>query len=286
VHHVRTLEELDRVVAAGLQVAGSGALRDEVIARSLDRIVAGDHEDRLPDCFALAESPPREPVQEFPFAQILCSCHAVHGEYVETRIHEEVQDTKDPAWLRLLDLIEQAAFDGVSEFAPRRALGEELWPRIVTLPPTIAKLKKVRRLQLYGSHLVRIPPEIGQMESLEEFDPYTSYRLHWFPYEITRCKRLAKSRVSTRALYGNYKFRPAFPDLEVGHGPVSRTCSVCDQPAPTFTQYWLSLNVATDVLPLLVNACSDACVRKLPRGQSGYAPRPHRGGRRGRARTD
>ena len=30
---------------------------------------------------------------------------------------------------------------------------------------------------LYRSNLVRIPPEIGMMTSLEEFDPYTSYRL-------------------------------------------------------------------------------------------------------------
>lgn len=34
---------------------------------------------------------------------------------------------------------------------------------------------------LYRSNLVRIPPEIGAMTSLEEFTPYTSYRLHWFP---------------------------------------------------------------------------------------------------------
>ncbi len=41
--------------------------------------------------------------------------------------------------------------------------------------------------------------------SLRVFEPYTSRRLHWFPYEITRCTSLRRSVVSTRALYGNYK---------------------------------------------------------------------------------
>src|SRR4029450_7239360 len=70
------------------------------------------------------------------------------------------------------------------------------------------------KLNLYGSSLVRIPPEIGEMESLKEFVPYPSYRLHWFPYEITRCTKLRNSTVSTRALYGNFKFPPAFPRLD------------------------------------------------------------------------
>ena len=60
-------------------------------------------------------------------------------------------------------------------------------------------------MNLYGSGLVRIPPEVGEMTALEDFDPYTSYRLHWFPFEITRCPKLKDSRVSTRALYGNFK---------------------------------------------------------------------------------
>ncbi|MER7694405.1 hypothetical protein [Streptomyces sp. NPDC097610] len=47
---------------------------------------------------------------------------------------------------------------------------------------------------LYGSDLVRISPEIGTMTSLEEFTPYTSYRLHWFPYKITRRRKLTAAR--------------------------------------------------------------------------------------------
>jgi hypothetical protein len=33
-----------------------------------------------------------------------------------------------------------------------------------------------------------------------------------------------------------------------------------------------------DVLPLLVNACSDVCVEALPQGAEGYARVPHSGG--------
>jgi hypothetical protein len=33
--------------------------------------------------------------------------------------------------------------------------------QVVTLPPAVAKLTAVRHLVLYGTNLVRIPPEIG-----------------------------------------------------------------------------------------------------------------------------
>jgi hypothetical protein len=133
------------------------------------------------------------------------------------------------------------------------------------------------------------------MTGLEQFSPYTSRRLHWFPYEITRCARLARSTVSTRSIYGNYKHRSPFPRLlppgdavlDLGSlAPVrwgttaARTCSVCAGPisATGPHQAWLSQVVATDVLPLLVNACSQACLDALPPGAKGYFPAPHRGG--------
>ena len=209
--------------------------------------------------------------------------------------HADVQDTRAPGWLRLLELIEEAVADGREEFRPLRELSPEERRQIVTLPASIGRLTAVRTLVLYGSNLVRIPPEIGGMTSLEEFTPYTSWRLHWFPYEITRCGRLANSTVSTRSIYGNYKYRPPFPrllppgdavlDLD-GLAPacwgatVARTCSVCTGPIPATGphQAWLSRLVATDVLPLLVNACSQACLDALPPGAKGYIPAPHRGG--------
>jgi hypothetical protein len=131
----------------------------------------------------------------------------------KTRFHTDRQDASARGWLRLLDLIEEAAADGREEFKPLAEMDAEERRDIVTLPPTIAKLTAVKHLVLYGSDLVRIPPEIGAMTSLEVFSPYTSYRLHWFPYELTRCRRLRDSSVSTRAIYGNFRFRPPFPRL-------------------------------------------------------------------------
>ena len=198
------------------------------------------------------------------------------------RLHSDRQDTGSDAWKRLLDLVDKAADDGRLDFEPAKELGWEQWWTIVELPRSIAKLKAVKRLKLYGSGLVRIPPEIGELGGLEEFDPYTSYRLHWLPYEITRCASLKDSRVSTRALYGNYKYRPPFPKLpqtdvdEV----VPANCSVCrGKFAPSGPlQRWISLRVATDVLPLLVHACSDGCIARLPKPPDGYVQSAHAGG--------
>ncbi|MFF7443284.1 leucine-rich repeat domain-containing protein [Streptomyces sp. NPDC008122] len=194
--------------------------------------------------------------------------------------------------------MDEAAFDGREEFRPLIELSPEERRQVITLPPSIATLTAVKHLVLYGSNLVRIPPEIGAMTSLEEFTPYTSYRLHWLPYEITRCQKLTRSTVSTRALFGNEKLRSPFPRLQSPRDSVAdldlenldprrrgataiHSCSVCDHPIARggLHQVWISLRVATDVLPLLVSACSQACVDRLPDGAEGYIPAPHRGGR-------
>jgi hypothetical protein len=174
----------------------------------------------------------------------------------ELELHAEVQDTQCEGWRWFNELIEKAARDGTKTFEPLSVMGVEKYRQVIELPPTIAKLKAVKVLSLYGRNLVRVPPEIGEMASLEEFDPYTSYRLHWFPYELLRCKNLRRSRVSTRAL------------------------SVCGQPiaAGALQQVWISLRVATDVFPLLVCACSQACIGRLPPPAEGYVGRPHAGG--------
>jgi hypothetical protein len=221
-----------------------------------------------------------------------CDCfdqYTTPEKWPEVKFHAEKQDTECDAWKHLLDLIEEAAADGREEFDPRRKMTWEEWTQIVTLPPTISKLKSVRHLMLYGSFLVRIPPEIGEMTNLELFDPYTSHRLHWFPYEITHCENLLGTRVSTRALYGNYKYRPLFPKLQPGRNSTKgidldnlplemwgvesiRTCSICNRSLESLGLYqvWISLVVAKepmvpDVLPLLVNACSEECIHKLPK---------------------
>ncbi len=213
-------------------------------------------------------------------------CHCLDrtsgaGTWLEPKLHTERQDTACPGWVRLEELIAAAVRDRREEFSPGREMTAEEWAQIVTLPPSIARLKSVRHLDLYRSRLVRIPPEIGEMTGLEEFTPYASHRLHWFPFEITRCVNLKRSTVSSRALYGNFKYHPPFPRLpqaEDGHTP--RTCSVCDAPLGNSRpiQRWVSLRVATDVLPLLVHACSRECVSKIPMSPEGYVKGPHRGG--------
>jgi hypothetical protein len=200
-------------------------------------------------------------------------------------------------------LVEEAAADGRESFGHWRLSADER-RQIITLPATIAKLAAVEHLYPYGSNLVRIPPEIGAMTSLEEFTPYTSHRLHWFPYKITRCPMpdarcpmLRLSTVSTRSLYGNYRMRPAFPALQPPPGSIAdldctaleprtwgptaiRACSICDRPIQQagLHQVWISLRVATDVLPLLVNACSPACIGGTSGSAGCYVATPHTGG--------
>lgn len=202
-------------------------------------------------------------------------------EWQELSFHTETQDTNSEAWKALEAYIARVRNDGSDEFNPMSGIGCERWEQIVTLPQSIGTLTSVRYLSLYGSHLVRIPPQIGEMTNLEELDPYTSRCLHWFPYEITRCRRLKRSRVSTRCLYGNYSYRPPFPRLpQISSSLTPTVCSVCGGPflleGPQ--QVWISLWVATDVLPLLVHACSDGCITSLPKPAKGYVQRPHLGG--------
>jgi hypothetical protein len=132
-----------------------------------------------------------------------CDYGTIHPEHC---FHGERQDTTSDGWKRLLDLVEEAASDEREVFAPFGEMKREEAAQVVALPPAIGKLKAVKDLVLYGSYLVRIPQEIGEMTGLEWFVPYTSWRLHWFPFEITRCANLCMSTVSTRKLYGNYKY--------------------------------------------------------------------------------
>lgn len=222
-----------------------------------------------------------------------CNCFVAYGcesygftlDWHPLRIHDERQDTNTEAWKRLSNLIDEAAEDGRAVFAPGIELGAELWFSIIELPRTIGKLKAVKTLDIanLGSMLVRIPPEIGEMESLEEFLVYKSHSLHYVPYEITHCQNLKRTFVSTRALYGNWKNRPPFPklpqlDIE---GIVPAKCSVCRGPFPQTgpIQRWISLRLdRKDVFPLLVHACSDDCIRSLPKPADRYVDSPHCGG--------
>jgi len=200
-----------------------------------------------------------------------------------SRIKNDVQDKNSLAWIKLCEYVDKVAQENGEEFTPSEAIGLELFAQIYTLPESISKLKNVKKVYLYGSKLKRIPPEIGQMESLEYFDPYTSYDLNWFPYEIINCKNLKDSRVSTRALFGNYKNRMKFPLLQ--HNPVryegqSVKCSICKKEISyeETNQLWITLRVGTDNLPLLANLCSKECKEKLPKPPKSYIQNPHKGG--------
>lgn len=205
---------------------------------------------------------------------------------VISKIPNNVQNRKSIAWKMLCRYIDKVAREEREEFAPYKGIGIILYSHIYTLPESISKLTKVKRMLLYGSKLKRIPPEIGKMESLEYFDPYTSYNLNWFPYEITKCKKLVDSTVSTRALFGNYKNRMGFPKLH--HSPVryfgdTVKCSECNKEMTyqETKQLWITLEVGTDYLPLLANVCSKACEDKLdgmPKPPPYYWQHPHQGG--------
>lgn len=205
-------------------------------------------------------------------------------EYKLFNVENNVQDKDSLAWKKLCEYVEKIVEDGSEEFYPYEYLGKELYFQIHTLPESISKLKKVKKIYLYGSRLKRIPPEIGEMEALEFFCPYTSYDLHWFPYEITNCKNLTDSRISTRALYGNYKYRRPFPDLSQNPVRYEREvikCSICKKEVTyeELNQLWISLWIGTDVVPLLVNSCSKECAEKLPQPPEGYLQYPHKGGK-------
>jgi len=161
-------------------------------------------------------------------------------------------------------------------------LGFEIWKDIRSLPKEISKLKNIKHLMLYGSNLERLPQEIGALELLNKFTPYTSRGLRWFPYELVQCRNLRESTVSTRELFGNRKNNKPFPNLE--DNPVEyhggNKCSICkkEEKEIRFEQYWISTGIGTDILPLLAIVCSDECYSKLKKPHKSCYPTPHKGG--------
>jgi len=253
---------------------------------------AGEEPRLFPNRFADAVGPAgTQPDRD----RCRCVGHSAATRPASVKFHPERQDTTCEGWQHLLALIDEAATDGRQVFTPFVNLSPVECRQIVTLPATIGTLTEVKHLVLYGTNLVRIPPQIGALTGLEVFEPYTSHRLHWFPYELTRCTLLRDSTVSTRALYGNRKHRPPFPALRAvttttqtdfaaldpgvwGTDAVS-TCSACAVPVvEELHRAWITLPAGTDVLPFLVNACSKECLDQLPPPAPGYAPAPHLGG--------
>ncbi len=212
-----------------------------------------------------------------------CRLCSSKGRNIRT-LHAEEQDTSHPVWLALLDLVEETAIQGLTTFEPYQSIPELKSFHLVTLPSSISKMKSVEKVQLYGSTLSRIPPEIGEMESLSYLNVYTSYALHWLPYEVTHCP-IKDTLVSTRTLYGNYKNRALFPllkhdrNLESLELVAAPKCSVCrSEFKDRRLNRWISLAVGTDVFPLLVQACSMDCLHDMPASYEGYVKGFHGGG--------
>jgi hypothetical protein len=199
-------------------------------------------------------------------------------------LHAEVQDTTCDAWHRVVDAVARASREGTVDFDPLEGLTDAERLQVTTLPASIGDLPSVRILRLYSSCLARLPPQIGGMQSLEVLDVYRSYRLHYFPYELSRCQALRDSRVSTRTGYGNEKIQRPFPDLL---HPANATtlsalapsvCSVCASPLDNgFLPRWVTRALGTDWMPLLVYACSTACVDALPWPTGSFKKEPHLG---------
>lgn len=217
-----------------------------------------------------------------------CGCFDQRGRTLSRvkHLHSDPQDTSCDAWKKVVESVESVLAAGGAVFEPLAGLSADERAQIVSLPASIGSLAEVREMKLYGSNLVRLPPEIGGMSSLRSLDVYTSRRLHFFPYELTHCSKLRDSRVSTRAIYGNYKHRPPFPALEQDRNrealalATPAACSICSGPLDraTVLRRWITLQVGSDWLPLLTHACSQACLERLPKPADGYIPVPHSGG--------
>ena len=211
-----------------------------------------------------------------------CSCLSLRGKKSTPSVpnlHAEMQNTSAPGWLALLALIDVSRSASVIE--PAAILPADQWSDVITLPAEVQILTTVSQLRLYGSHLRRLPPEIGRLSALCNLDTYTSYSLHWLPYELTRCTRLRDTRMSTRALYGNVKTRLPFPRLSSPLATLQpQTCSVCDRPFGLrgAKPFWNSQRIGTDIAPLLAHSCSSECTARIPDAPDGYYARPHKGG--------
>lgn len=212
-----------------------------------------------------------------------CSCLTSRTKKGKPRcptLHGEMQDTSADGWEELLELI--STRPGSSTILePSAFIPAGQWSTIIILPASIETLTSLRELHLYGSHLRRLPPEIGRLTNLTSLDIYTSYSLHWLPYEVTRCTRLNETRMSTRALYGNIKTRLPFPKLSSPlEAVVPKTCSVCDAPFEKgkILPFWTTQRIGTDIVPLLIHSCSRECIDNVPDAPNGYYARPHKGG--------
>lgn len=196
-------------------------------------------------------------------------------------LHMEPRSNSQRALNIANEIILKSAKNGVKKLNLGSLMDRKDYLALNTLPDSIGELKDLETLILYGSNISHIPREICGCVNLRSFEPYTSYRLHWLPFEIKMCMKLESSCISTRALYGNYKLRPPFPCLSTNPWKWEsggNCCSICNTEKENLDQYWISQNVATDVVPLLVSVCSKECFANLGESAMGYVCGPHKGG--------
>jgi hypothetical protein len=70
--------------------------------------------------------------------------------------------------------------------------------------------------------ITHVSPQIGNLRKLNEFVPYTSYKLHWLPYEVHDTS-LPKAHISRRAMYG---YSNSLPLPRLAPFPTG-ACHVC-----------------------------------------------------------
>ncbi len=201
--------------------------------------------------------------------------------YPEPVLHVDPLSQSQRAWDIACEVIHTTAKKGLKELNLGKEMDRSDFMALNTLPESIGGLKDLERLVLYASNLSSLPRELSRCGRLKWFEPYKSYRLHWLPYEMKHCSRLSDSCISTRALYGNYRMRSPFPDLNKckWEWPIGRSyCSVCGLEVACLEQYWTSQVVATDVVPLLVSVCSKSCFERIEDGPEDYIQKPHKGG--------
>lgn len=64
----------------------------------------------------------------------------------EHALETDIQDKSSLAWEKLCEYVDKVETEGSEEFSPLEYLGEELFEQIHTLPESIAKLKKVKKI--------------------------------------------------------------------------------------------------------------------------------------------
>jgi len=161
-----------------------------------------------------------------------------------SKLHKDKRAITKRAWNIVEEIFDKAAKKGIRKLILSEHMDRADYNALNTLPASISKLKDLRELDIYRSQISFLPRQIMHCENLQIFTPYTSYRLHWFPYEMTKCN-LKQTTISTRALYGNYKLRSPFPDLskEAWIWPDGDDfCSVCLKKGTSLDQYWIQQN--------------------------------------------